>query len=134
MKEKLLYGSWIFLYLLCAIAGYWVTEPDRLQLTACMLLSGLFFVPPCLLLVDAYRRKDEKAFRLLRWISGLSLGLTLLMLVANVLSALGSEALGNVLYGILAFVSVPMLSSHQWFLSMLLWACLFFATLVKKRK
>lgn len=134
MKNKLLYGSWICLYILCAVAGYWVTAPDRLQLFSCMMLSGLFFIPPCLLLVDAYRRKDENTFRLLRWVSGLSLLLTLILLVANVASALGNVVLGNVLYVLLVLVSVPMISSHQWFLSMLIWACIFFATLIKKRK
>ena len=134
MKKKLLYGSWILLYIICAVLGFAVTAPDTLQLVSSTIFSALFFVPPCFLLVDAYRQKDQKALCLLRWISGLSLLLTLILLVANVASALGSAALGNVLYVLLVLVSVPMISSHQWFFSLLIWACIFFATLGRKKK
>ena len=134
MKKKLLYGSWIALYLVCAITGFAVTEPDTLQRVALLIFSALFFLPPWLLLVEAYRQKDTKAMRLLRWISGVSLLLTLILLVANVASALGSATLGNILYTLLVLVSVPMIASHQWFFSLLVWACIFFATLGRKRK
>ena len=134
MKKKLLYGSWILLYIICAVTGFAVTDPDSLQCAALLIFSVLFFLPPCVLLVDAHRKKDQKALLLLRWISGLSLLLTLILLVANVVSALSSAALGNVLYAVLVLVSVPMISSHQWFFSLLVWACVFFATLGQKRK
>lgn len=134
MKKKLLFGSWILLYIICAVTGFAVTDPDTLQHAALLLFSVLFFLPPCVLLVDAHKQKDQKTLLLLRWISGLSLLLTLVLLVANVASALGSTTLGNILYALLILVSVPMISSHQWFFSLLLWACIFFATLEKKRK
>ena len=57
-------------------------------------------------------------------LSALSLGLTLLALILNLLSALGSATLGNVLYGILIVVSSPMVCSGFWALSLFLWACL----------
>jgi hypothetical protein len=62
------------------------------------------------------------------------LGLTLALLVANVFSVLWSEAVGTVLYELLIFVSVPMVCSRHWVLSLFLWACLFFSTLPKKAK
>lgn len=134
MKKWILYGSWGCLYILCAVLGFAVIEPYGLQFSALVVLSLLFFLPPAVLLVDAYRQKDRKTLCLLRWISGGSLLLTLIFLVANVLSALGGETLGNVLYGVLVLVSVPMVSSQYWFLSMFLWACIFFATLRQKKK
>lgn len=134
MKKKFLYGIWIFLYVLCAAAGFADREQTTLQQVASMILAGLFFVPPVVLLVDAFTQKDNTAKKTLRWISGLSLLLTLIFLVANVTSALAGEALGNVLHIFLVLVSVPMICSHQWFLSLLVWACIFFVTLGRKRK
>lgn len=134
MKKWILYGIWGCLYIVCAALGSVVTVPEGLQIFALLTLSLLFFAPPALLLVDAYRQKDRKTLLTLRWISGLSLALTLAFLVANVASVLGSEALGNTLYELLILVSVPMICSQHWFLSIFLWACLFFATLRRKQK
>lgn len=134
MKKWILYGIWGCLYIICAALGYAVTEPSGLQFFALAALSLLFFAAPVLLLVDAHRQGDKKTLLTLRWISGLSLGLTLVFLVANVASALGSEALGNAMYALLVLVSVPMVSSQHWFLSIFLWACIFFATVGRKRK
>lgn len=132
-KYWLLYGSWLWLYLLCAGLAH-VTEPSSLQSAAMTLLSLVFFVPGVILLVDGLRKGDQKQLRLLRWISIASLGLTLVLLVANVLSALASEILGNVLYELLIFVSVPMVCSRHWVLSLFLWACLLFATFIGRKK
>lgn len=134
MKKWILYGIWICLYASCAVSGFLVTDPSGQQQWALLLLSLLFFVPPALLLVDAYRFKEQKTFLLLRWISGLSLALTLVLLVTNVVSALGSEALGTAMYYILVLVSVPMICSQRWFFILFLWACVFFATLGQKKK
>lgn len=134
MKKWILYGIWICLYASCAVSGFLVTDPSGQQQWALLLLSLLFFVPPALLLVDAYRFKEQKTFLLLRWISGLSLALTLVFLVINVVSALGSEALGTAMYYILVLVSVPMICSQRWFFILFLWACVFFATLGQKKK
>ena len=133
MKKRILYGCWVCLYALCAALGH-VAEPAAVQAVALTLMSLIFFIPAIILLVDALRAKDKKALLQLRWISALSLGLTLLLLVANVLSAMSTEAVGNVLYEILIFVSVPMVCSQHWLLSLFLWACLLFATLPGRKK
>ena len=134
MKKWILYGTWGCLYIVCAVLGLAVAEPEGLQVFGLMSFALLFFVPPVLLLIDAIRQKDAKTCLRLRWISGLSLALTLVLLVANVASALGSDALGSVMYGFLVLVSVPMVCSQHWFLSLFLWACIFFATLGRKQK
>ena len=134
MKKWILYGLWGCLYIFCAALGYAVTAPTQLQSFALLVLSLLFFVPPALLLVDAYRQKAQKTLRILRWVSGVSLALTLVLLIANIASALGGAALGNALHVILILVSVPMICSQHWFLSVFLWACVFFATLGQKQK
>lgn len=134
MKKWILYGIWGCLYIVCAALGYAVTDPTQLQTFALLVLSLLFFAPPALLLADAYRHEQQKTRLTLRWISGISLALTLILLIANVASALGRAALGNALYEILILVSVPMICSQRWFLSIFLWACVFFATLLRKKK
>ena len=133
MKKWILFGSWICLYALCAGLGH-IPAPAGAQAVAMTLMSLIFFLPGVILLVDALRAKDSKTLLILRWVSGLSLGLTLVALVANILSALASEAVGNVLYEILIFVSVPMACSQHWLLSLFLWACLLFATLPGRKK
>ncbi len=134
MKKRILYSIWGCLYIFCAALGYAVTEPTQLQAFALLVLSLLFFAPPALLLVDAYRHGCKQTRITLRWISGASLALTFIFLIANIASALGGAALGNALYEILILVSVPMICSQQWFLSIFLWACVFFATLGRKQK
>ena len=132
MKKRILYISWGVLYALCAGLGH-ITQPSDVQSVALTLLSLVFFVPGAILLVDALRFGDPKTRKTLRWISGISLGLTLVLLVANVFSVLWSEAAGTVLYELLIFVSVPMVCSRHWVLSLFLWACLFFAALPAKK-
>lgn len=133
MKKRILYIVWGCLYALCAGLGH-IPQPGSVQGVAMSLISLLFFVPAGILLVDALRSGDKKALAQLRLISILSLGLTTLFLVLNVTSALGSEALGIALYELLLFVSVPMICSRHWVLSMFLWACLLFATIPGKKK
>jgi hypothetical protein len=57
-------------------------------------------------------------------LSALSLGLTLILLVLNFLTALQSDFLGQVLHYTLVIVSSPMICSGHWAMSMFLWACL----------
>lgn len=132
-KKVFLWSVWGSLYIICVPFSY-ITEPTSTQSVALLLLGLIFFVPGGLLLIDALRKRDKKTLLTLRWVSGLSLSLTLIFLVANVFSALGSDALGETLYGFLALVSVPMLCCRQWALSLLLWAVIFFATIVKPPK
>ena len=87
------------------------------------------FLPPALLIHQAGKQSDRHTLLLIRNLSALSLGLTLVLLVLNFLSALGSETLGAVLYGLLVVVSSPMICSGQWALSLFLWACLLMVSL-----
>ena len=132
MKKNILYGCWLALYALCAGLAH-VAEPTARQSTAHTLLSILFFVPAAILLIDALRKKDEKTLLVLRFAAIASLALTLIMLLVNMLSVLSSELVGNILYEMLIFVSVPMICSRHWVISLFLWACLLILTLPKKK-
>ncbi len=132
MKKIILYSIWLVLYGLCAALGH-IAEPAGGQAVAMLVVSLLFFVPGIILLIDALRTSDKKGLTLLRWISGASLGFTLVLLVVNILSVANSQAAGLVLYEILIFVSVPMVCSQHWLLSLFLWALLLFSTFWKKK-
>ena len=127
MNKKLLYALWGSLFILCAGLGF-IQEPEgKLQLLLTT-VSLLFFIPPALLLWDAGKQQDLHTLKLVRNLSALSLGLTLVLLILNFLMAMGSEFWGQVLHYILVIVSSPMICSGHWALSLFLWACLLTAS------
>lgn len=128
MKNHTLYALWGGLFIVCAALGF-IPEPSgaaRVLLTG---LSAVFFVPPAILLYRAVKQHDSRTLKLVRSLSALSLGLTLLLIVLNILSALSSTLLGDILHGVLVIVSSPMICSGQWALSMFAWACLLMVSL-----
>ena len=133
MKNKSLLAIWGIFYIICAGLGF-IPEPEgavRIFLTA---ISVLFFVPPAILLFDAFYAGDEKTIRLIRLLSALSLALTLVLLTANFLAALGASWLGTLLHILLVIGSAPMLCSNYWVLSLFLWAVLLVASCQKRKE
>ena len=130
MVKVLLYGLWLFFYFLCGILG--IMEPSTdLQAGAMTVLSLVFFLPPAILLIRAIRKGDRKTVKTLRLISILSLSLTLVGFIINIAAVNASEQTGLVLYRVLNFLSVPMVCSRHYVLSLFLWACLLFSTFPK---
>ena len=123
MSNKSLYSLWGVLFIICAALGFIPVPSDAVQrvFTA---VSVLFFLPPVVLLYRAGKANDRSVPLLIRSLSLASLGLTLLVLIFSVLSAVQSEFWGNMLHGILTIVSTPMICSGYWVLSLFLWACL----------
>lgn len=119
MSNKLLYVLWGVLFIICAGLGF-MPEPSRLT----GLMALVFFLPPAAVLYRAKKSGDRASVKLVCCLSALSLGLTLVLLVANVLSAAAPEAVGSQLYYLLAVISAPMVCSGYWALSLFLWACL----------
>lgn len=117
MSNKLLFTLWGLLFIICAALGF-MPEPSF------PLAALVFFLPPAVLLYRAGKRGDRACVKLVSCLAALSLGLTLLLLVANVLSVAASEAVGTALYRLLVIVSAPMVCSGYWALSLFLWACL----------
>ena len=133
MKNKSLLAIWGIFYIICAGLGF-IPEPEgavRIFLTA---ISVLFFVPPAILLFDAFSAGDEKTIRLIRLLSALSLALTLVLLTANFLAALGAGWLGTLLHILLVIGTAPMLCSNYWVLSLFLWAVLLVASCQKRKE
>lgn len=131
MKNKGLFAVWGSSYIVCLLLSFIPSSTTLLQ--ALLSFCGIaFFLPGFLLLYRGIRQADRALMLQLRLISGLSLLLTVIVLLVNVLSITGSHALGNVLYVLLLLVSAPMAISIHWLLSLFLWACLFVATFTEK--
>ena len=133
MKEKITYGVWACLYILCVGLGF-VTDPQGVGKVLLVMTALIFFLPGAWLLYSGFRQKDRKMLLHLRLVSLCSLMLTLAALVAFFLSVNASDAVNKVFFEILALVSAPMLCGQYWFLSLFLWACLLMGTLYKTNK
>lgn len=133
MKKNKLYTLWWAAFAVCAALGFLPEKEGALGILL-KILSLIFFLPPGLLLLQAKKAGDQKTLHILRTVSLTSLGLTLALLIMNILFATGSKALGNVLHGFLTVVSTPMMALGNWAMSMFLWACLFFAAFPQKGK
>ena len=129
MVKKSLYCAWVFLYLLCAGMGF-VPVKTPLAFGAMVALGVLFFVPPMLIVCMAVRQKCARDLRRVRNLSLLWLGVTLVLLPANFLSALAPQWVGDWLYALLVILSSPMVCSQIWFVSLALWALLLWTSMI----
>ena len=133
MKKSTLYAAWGVLFILCAGLGF-IPNPTGVLRFLMTALSVIFFAPPAMLTYRAAAEGDVRTLRLVRNLSILSLAVTVVVLVLNVLCAVYSEILGNILHMILIIVSSPMICSGYWVVSLFLWACLLMVTIKQIRK
>ena len=129
MSNTVLYILWGVLYALCAGLGF-LTDPGPALRLLMIALSVCLFLPPLAL----NRKGDRRILALVRNLSAAWLALTALLLVANILSVMASETLGNILHGLLTVISSPLVCSGSWALSIFLWACVFFDARTKLKK
>lgn len=127
MNKKGLFALWGGMYIVCAGLGF-IPAQGALRAALTGLAVG-FFLPPAVLIFRAGKESDSHTLKLVRNLSALSLGLTAVLLVANVLCALGPEGLGVFLHALLTVVSAPMLCCGAWAVSLFLWASLLMASL-----
>ena len=128
LKDKgILKALWAGMYIVCVVLSF-LPAPSGGNKVLFVLLSLLFFAPPFADVYFSWKRKDRKELQLLKLLCIVSLGATLVLMVANVLSVLGGEMLGNVLYFLLVLGSVPMICGQYWAYSLLLWAVLLWCT------
>lgn len=130
MGRKVLFALWGGLYILCAALAF-IPEPAGFLKGMMTGLTVFFFVPGFLLL-----RRGRRTAMLVRNLAAASLGMTVLLLVANFLSLGAGKAVGDALYAVLVIVSSPMVCGGNWLLSLFLWACLLVAgtDILRKRK
>ena len=133
-KAKKLWIIWAAAYVLCTVCAFFPVSQGALS-GLFLLLSLGFFVPPGLLIYEAVQRKNYNTLKLIRTLSLISLGLTLLTILLNFVSIQASDAWGLVLYWLLILVSTPMICSQVWVVGLFGWACLLMVCLkyLKKR-
>ena len=127
-KVGILYGIWAVMY----VAAVLLSLLDNVQGGGLVLLNiyaFLFFIPGGILAYWAIREKCRIQLRLLRWVSGVSLGLTVALLVVTFLCVNASVQVGRILHSFLILVSAPMLICFNWAVSLFLWACLLMVTI-----
>ena len=116
MSNKALYIIWGGLYILCAGLGFMQPGAEEAA-NAMTLLSVAFFIPGAVLL---YRGQKVQ----IRLLSAISLGVTVVCILLNILSVGMADIDGRILYTLLGLLSAPMFCSRMWLLSLFLWACL----------
>ena len=126
MKQNGFLALWGGMFILCAGLGF-IPEPTGFLRWMMTGLSLLFFLPPFLLLGSG----DRERVKLVRNLSGISLLITLVLIIANFAAFSAPETLGAALYVLLVILSSPMVCSGYWVLSLFLWACLLMASLKK---
>lgn len=133
-KAKKLWIIWAAAYVLCTVCAFFPVSQGALS-GLFLLLSLGFFVPPGLLIYEAVQRKNYNTLKLIRTLSLISLGLTLLTILLNFVSIQASDTWGLVLYWMLILVSTPMICSQVWVVGLFGWACLLMVCLkyLKKR-
>lgn len=130
MKHSTLCAIWGVFYIICAGMGF-IPEPHGAARVGMVAISILFFVPPAILLADAKQNGDKKTCRRIRNLAGLSLVLTLVLLIANILVVFSAQWIVSALHILLVLCSAPMFCSTYWILSLFLWAVLLFAAMKK---
>lgn len=126
MNQHILFALWGGMFAVCAALGFIPEAAGPLKILLVMLALG-FFIPPALLLRQAWKAGDRHCAALVRNLAAAWLAVTLVLLVANFLSLLGSEGLGNLLYAVLIIASAPMACGQYWIMSLFCWACLLFS-------
>ena len=122
-KTKLLWILWAAAYVICTVCGFIPVTEDALS-GLFILLSLGFFVPPALLIFEGVQNKNRNILQIIRNLSLISLGLTLVTIVLNFVSVQASEAWGTVLYWLLILVSTPMVCAQHWIIGLFGWAML----------
>ena len=97
MKKSYLFALWGGLFVLCAALGF-IPSPGAALKILLTLLSVVFFIPGALLLRHAALNKDRNTATLVRNLAAASLVLTLVLIIGNFFSVLGSARLGSILH------------------------------------
>ena len=127
--KGILKAIWAGMFILCGVLGFLPAQEgaNRVLLVS---FAVLFFAAPGRLVWVSLRKKDVGQLKLVRNLSLLSLAGTLILVMANMLSVLGSQALGTTLHYFLGIWSTPMFCGHYWVLSLGLWAALLWGSLL----
>ena len=132
--KGILKALWAGMFIVCALLGF-IQQPAQGPKVLMIILSVVFFVPPFADVYFAWKNQDRQELCLVRNLCLISLGSTLVMLVANILSTLSrSLVLGDWLHYVLVIVSTPMICIQYGAYSLLLWAVLLWCCIAALRQ
>ena len=133
LNYRTLYLAWASLFALTAVLGLlFPNAADPAGRAALTALSVLFFLPPWLILARAKGEGERRHIRLSRYLSLAAVGLTLVLLIANLRSAGLGDALGAALNAALTVVAAPMVGSNFFVLPIFCWGTLIMGSFLKK--
>ena len=121
MTNKTLFIVWGGYCILC-LALSAIPAPQGALYGLLMLIGLGFFVPGGVLLYRAGKAGNKKILTFIRNLSFFSLVLTVVALLLNFASPVMPSWAGDLLYVLLVVVSVPMICTRVWILSLLMWA------------
>ena len=122
MKNKPMFVIWILYYFTC-VALACIPNPQGPLRGFILLVGLLFFVPGGILLARYCKAGHRKVLVFFRNLSLISLSLSVVMFLVNVLSTALSETAGDVCQALLILVSVPMSCCEDaWILSLFGWS------------
>lgn len=133
MKDVWLYRIWVGWFIVCALLGF-IPQAGGFGRALLVLCALVFFIPGAVLLYRGVKEKNRSRLQVIRNVSLIWLGSTLLLLVLNFLSVRAGDATGQSLYGLLVILSSPMVCGQYWVISLFGWAVLLSTSLSFLRK
>lgn len=133
MSNKVLSFIWGGFYVLCLAMSFF-GDTQGTQYGALMVLGLAFFVPGGFLLHRGVTKENGVIVRTVFWLSVSSLVSTMIMLIVTFLTVNASKDVGLAVHILLAAVSVPMICSQVWVLSLFIWACFLMVCISYMRK
>ena len=101
-KNKLFWLLWAGMYVICTVCSFFPIAAGFLSGLFVVLSLG-FFVPPGILIYRAVWANERTPLKIIRNLSLLSLGLTLVLILLNFATVTASEEWGLVMYWLLIF-------------------------------
>lgn len=129
-----LYTAWGVLFALTALLGLLFPSAQSAAGRFFLgLISGLFFLPPWLILVKAQAEGSRRHRRIVRYLAIASLAAAMVLLCAGILSVMLSAFWGDVIHALLAVICAPLVCSNFYALPMFGWATLLIGSFGKKK-
>ena len=131
MPYAVSYLLWAALFGVTAYMGFLPTPEKGMQEVVFMVMAGIVFMPPWMVLIRANKEDNTKHKHIVRNLCIASISGTTVLMALNVMSAGWSEQVGNALHAALVIVSNPMICGQNYLLSLMMWGILLMASVSK---
>ena len=131
MPYAVSYLLWAALFGVTAYMGFLPVPEAKAQEVLFMVMAGIVFMPPWMILIRANREDNRRHKIIVRNLCLASIAGTTVLMALNVMSANWSEQVGNALHAALVIVSNPMICGQNYLLSLMMWGILLMASVSK---